>query len=499
MDALHLVLLVLTLLGFGAAVWMGMRASALVVEARGAATRAERAEAEHAGLRAHAEEVRERCAGLESRNVALAHDLEAVRREHAQEVQRVQDVAGAHVRGVEERERRMREDFGLMEAKFTGLVQQQFKALAGEALKGSTDEFLKLAGEKFAGLQRANQGELEQKRLAFEQVVRPLAETLQRTDAKLAEFDKNRASTHAALSEHLRQMGDAHTRLHEETRRLAEALRKPEVRGAYGEMQLRRVAELAGMVAYCDFSVQESVQGAESAGGLEGPDVLRPDMVVRLPNGRSIVVDAKTNIRAYLDAVQAGTPEESSAHMERFAKHVADQATRLSRKEYWKSVPGSPEFVVMFIPGDQFVDAALSRKPDMLEHAARQGVILASPATLIGLLRAVAVGYKEEKLARTAEELRELGRRFHDQMATAIEPLANVGVQLDRAVRSYNQFVASYESRLRPTMLRFEESGVRGKKDVPMIVTVDAGVRKLQTKTEPAEKSGLFRGEQDGG
>lgn len=408
------------------------------------------------------------CNAQENRVIALERDLAAGVREHGAELRRVQDVARAQVEAVEERERRMQEDFALFEAK----MQQSFKTLAGDALRSSTGDFLRLANESLARQTQAGAGELEKKRLAFEALVRPLSETLQKTDARLAEIDRGRAATHAAITEQVRQVSEASMRLQEEARRLGDALRKPEVRGAYGEMQLRRVAEIAGMTAYCDFGEQESVEGVDG-------ERLRPDMVVKLPSGRRVVVDAKTNIQAYLDAVQAATPEEASRHMERFARHVGEQAVKLARKEYWRSVEGSPEFVVMFIPGDQFIDAALSRQPEILETAARQGVILASPATLIGLLRAVAVGYKEERLAVAAEQLRALGREFHERMATALRPLAQLGGDLDSAVRRYNEFVGSYESRLRPTLEKFEEAGVRGKKDVPEIVSVAAQPRLL--------------------
>lgn len=469
MDAMHVVLLVLALIGAGAAVWFGMRAARLGAEVVSAATRAERAEGEGVSLRGEVARLTGAVNAWENKAIALEKDVEAQAKAHGAEVRRVQDVARAQMEAVEDRERRMKEDFALFEAK----MQQSFKALAGDALKSSTGEFLKLADQKFSGLQQASAGELDKKRQAFEQLVKPLSETLQRTDAKLAEIDKNRATTHAALVEQVRQMSDASLRLSEETRKLGDALRKPEVRGAYGEMQLRRVAEIAGMTAYCDFSEQESVEGVDG-------EKLRPDMVVKLPSGRRVVVDAKTNIQAYLDAVQATTPEDTHRHLDRFARHVSEQAIKLARKEYWKSVDGSPEFVVMFIPGDQFIDAALSRQPEILETAARQGVILASPATLIGLLRAVAVGYKEERLAQVAEELRALGREFHERMATALKPLSQLGGDLESAVRRYNEFVGSYESRLKPTLDKFEDAGVKGKKEVPAIVSVAAAPRQLE-------------------
>jgi DNA recombination protein RmuC len=266
-------------------------------------------------------------------------------------------------------------------------------------------------------------------------------------------------------------MAEASEALRSETGRLAQALREPHVRGRYGELALRRVAELAGMSAYCDFAEQESTVGPDGT-------ALRPDMVVSLPNERVVVVDAKTNIQAYLDALQAEGVDDRERHLDRFAKHVADQATALSRKKYWSQYEGSPEFVVMFIPGDQFIDAALSRQPEILENAARQNVLLAGPATLIGLLRAVHVGFNEEKLAAEAQELRRLGVEFRERAGLAFGHIASVGELLEKTVNKYNEFVGSYRSRLEPTLKRFEADG--GKREAaPGEVTVR--VRELGT------------------
>lgn len=210
-------------------------------------------------------------------------------------------------------------------------------------------------------------------------------------------------------------------------------------------------------------------------------------MVVRLPNERAVVVDAKCNIAAYLDAIEATSQDEADGHLERFARHVADQAAALAKKKYWAlpEYDGSPEFVVMFIPGDQFIDAALSRQPEILENAARQGVILASPSTLIGLLRAVAVGYKEQRLAREAAELRDLGVQLHDRASTAFTYIAKLGSALDQAVNRYNEFVGSYQSRLEPTFRRFEAAGVKSAKELAGVEPVVVRAREV----EAAEKA----------
>jgi DNA recombination protein RmuC len=243
-------------------------------------------------------------------------------------------------------------------------------------------------------------------------------------------------------------------------------------------VQLRRVAELAGMQGYCDFSEQDSTVDSEG-------NALRPDMIVRLPSERVVVVDAKTNIQAYLEALDAERPEDAEACLERFARTVADQAAALGKKRYWAQYDGSPEFVVMFIPGDQFIDAALARRPELLEHAARQGVVLAGPATLIGLLRAVAVGYKEQRLAEEARELRQLGVDFHARAIKAFGSLAELGPILDRAVDKFNEFVGSYQGRLEPTLRRFEEAGAGSGKEMPVIEEITVRARTVapnQTK-----------------
>ncbi len=275
-------------------------------------------------------------------------------------------------------------------------------------------------------------------------------------------------------------MTTASASLRDETSKLSQSLRKPHVRGRYGEIQLRRVAELAGMSALCDFTEQDQSNDRDG-------NVTRPDMIVTLPNERTIVVDAKTNIHAYLEAIEASNPDEAEAHLQRFAGHVADQAAALAKKKYWSAYEGSPEFVVMFIPGDHFIDAALSRRADLLESAAQQGVLLASPSTLIGLLRAVAIGYQEQRLAKAAEELRRLGKEFHERAAVAYTHIVKVGENLGKAVDAYNQFVGSYEKRLEPTLRKFEQEGAKSSKELPPIVELEIKPRRDLGTDRPSQ------------
>jgi DNA recombination protein RmuC len=293
-----------------------------------------------------------------------------------------------------------------------------------------------------------------------ERLLAPISETLKKTDEKLAAIERERTESYAALRTQVQSMAQASEQLRGETGKLVKALREPHVRGRYGEWQLRRVAELAGMTAYCDFKLQSEQTTGDD-------EKQRPDMVVRLPNQRHIVVDAKTNIQAYIDAVHADTPDEQQQQLDRFARHVSDQIKDLARKRYWANEPGSPEFVVMFIPGDQFVDAALSRRPEILDEAIRLNVLIASPSSLIGLLRAVAVGYGEQRLAAEAATLRELGKELHERASAAFEHVAKLGKAIESAGDHFNNFVGSYERRLEPTLRRFEEANVKSAKELP--------------------------------
>jgi DNA recombination protein RmuC len=359
---------------------------------------------------------------------------------------------------------------------------EKFNSLAADTLSRANKELLNLAETKFNAHKVESEAELEKRRSAVEQLVKPIAETLRRTDEKLSAIEKDWTQDRATLVEQLKGIGIAGDALRGETARLVQALREPHVRGRYGEWQLKRVAEIAGMSAHCDFALQEQTVDGDGK-------PLRPDMVVRLPGDRTLVVDAKANIKAYIEATHATSAEEAEECLERYAKHVADQAMALAKKKYWAQYDGSPEFVVMFVPGDGFLDAALSRQPDLLENAARQGVILASPATLIGLLRAVSLAFQEHRLAKEALELRELGRELHERASNAFENIAAIGLSLDRAVRSYNKFVGSYESRLEPTLKRFEDAGVKSGKDLPDMAVVEARVRSVETEAKmlPAE------------
>lgn len=440
-----------------AAGWLAWGRGRLLAQA--AAARAERdaAVAESDRLRrqnqeqeASAKTLTEDCAALDKQLAALQEKYDALSKARETEVENLQSRHREHLRVVEDRERQLREHFERRDAE----MREHFKALAADALKGSSESFLKLAAETMRAEHERGAAELEKRRAAVDELVKPIAETLKETRTRLDGL--------AATSGELK----------DETVRLARALSKPEVRGAYGEIQLRRVAELAGMRAYCDFDEQASQRDDQGR-------LLRPDMIVRLPNDRMIVVDAKANLQAFLEAAGAKTPEEAELCFDRFARHVDEQVTALSKKQYWAEFDGSPEFVVMFVPGDQYVDAALSRRADLIERAAQQNVILASPSTLIGLLRAVAVGWREKRLDEQAKELFELGKQLHERAVAAMTHVVSLGKAIQQAAQRYNDMAGSLESRLMPTLRRFEESGARSAKELPGLVEVDVRVRAL--------------------
>jgi DNA recombination protein RmuC len=454
--------------------------------------------------------------GADERRAAAQQDLEAAtvhlhdteRRlaelgiENARLAESLRNAEAAHTESIAgERRLHARELAALQEAhartetlikEYDATIRQAFGKLAADALKSSSEQFLSLAQQKLAHASAEAASDMDKRREAVERLIKPIADTLHKTDEKLAAMEKERTTAYASLGEQVRAMQSEGAALRSETARLVKALREPHVRGRYGEIQLKRVAELAGMRSYCDFIEQDSAVGDDGR-------IKRPDMIVKLPNGRELVVDAKANLKPFLDAHEAPTPEEAEAHLERFAAGIAEQARRLSRKGYYAEYQGSAEITVMFVPGDQFVDAALSKRPDLLDFAAAHNVILASPSSLIALLRAVAVGFREARLAEEARELQELGKQFHERARVALEYVAKLGGALESAIRNYNSFVGSYESRLEPVLRKFEETGVKGAKELPIIEQVeltpkvivlpDAGASLVRTDQEQAALS----------
>lgn len=349
-------------------------------------------------------------------------------------------------------------------------LAEAFQALSGEALKHNNEAFLNLAKTAFQTLQAEAKGDLAQRQQAIDAVVKPLTESLSRYDEQLRQLEQSRQAAYGGLDQHLKSLAESQQRLQQETGNLVNALRAPAVRGRWGEITLKRVAELAGMVAHCDFLEQESVAAEDGR--------LRPDMIVQLPGGRQIIVDAKTVLAGYLDAHEAQTEERRLEGLQRHATQVRSRINELSMKAYWSQFEQAPEFVVLFLPGEQFLGAALEQDPRLIEDGFSQGVVLATPTTLMALLRAVAYGWRQERLTAHAEEAGRLGKDLYERMAVLAEHLNDVGQALGRSVAAYNKAVGSLETRILPAARRFKEIGVSSDKDIASLGPIEVVPRK---------------------
>lgn len=345
-----------------------------------------------------------------------------------------------------------------------------FQALSGEALKQNNEAFLKLAAVSFESLHVKAEGDLVQRQQAVDALVRPLQESLQRYDEQLRLLEQSRQSAYGGLDQHLKSLAESQQRLQQETGNLVKALRAPTVRGQWGELTLKRVAELAGMVDHCDFIEQPSVTGDDGR--------FRPDMVVQLPGGRQIIVDAKTVLSAYLDAHEAQSEAQQLEALRRHAAQVKSRMDELSLKAYWTQFDRAPEFVVLFLPGEQFLGAALDQNPRLIEEGFANGIVLATPATLIALLRAVAYGWRQERMTAHAEEAGRLGKELYERMAVLAEHMNDVGQALGKSVSSYNRAVGSLETRILPAARRFKELGVSSDRDIPVLESAGVVPRK---------------------
>ena len=349
-------------------------------------------------------------------------------------------------------------------------LAESFQALSGEALKQNNEAFLNLAKTSFQTLHAEAKGDLAQRQQAIDELVKPLSESLHRYDEQLRHLEQSRQAAYGGLDQHLKSLADSQQRLQQETGNLVNALRAPAVRGRWGEITLKRVAELAGMVAHCDFFEQESVTAEDGR--------LRPDMIVQLPGGRQIVVDAKTVLAGYLEAYEATDDECRVEGLRRHASQVRLRINELSVKAYWSQFEQAPEFVVLFLPGEQFLGAALEQDPRLIEEGFAQGVVLATPTTLMALLRAVAYGWRQERLTAHAEEAGRLGKDLYERMAILAEHLNDVGQSLGKSVLAYNKAVGSLETRILPAARRFKELGVSSEKDIPSLGPVEVVSRR---------------------
>jgi DNA recombination protein RmuC len=349
-------------------------------------------------------------------------------------------------------------------------LAEAFQALSGEALKHNNEAFLNLARTAFQTLHAEAKGDLAQRQQAIDDLVKPLSESLHRYDEQLRQLEQSRQAAYGGLDQHLKLLAETQQRLQQETGNLVNALRAPAVRGRWGEITLKRVAELAGMVAHCDFLEQETVVSDDGR--------LRPDMVVQLPGGRQIIVDAKTVLSGYLDAHEAPDEDRRLEGLRRHAAQVRARVGELSLKAYWSQFEQTPEFVVLFLPGEQFLGAALEQDPRLIEDGFAQGVVLATPTTLMALLRAVAYGWRQERLAAHAEEAGRLGKDLYERMAILAEHLNDVGQSLGKSVLAYNKAVGSLETRILPAARRFKELGVSSEKEIADLEPIEVVARK---------------------
>jgi DNA recombination protein RmuC len=350
-------------------------------------------------------------------------------------------------------------------------LREAFQSLSSEALRQNNQSFLELARTSLGELHQGAQHELEKRRTAIEELVRPLRESLQLVDAKLQVVEKERREHYGRLTEQLRSVATANERLQSETQNLVRALRAPSVRGRWGEIQLRRVVELAGMLEHCDFQEQQTAPGETR---------LRPDLLVRLPGAKNVVVDAKAPLEAYLAALETSDEAERARRLADHARQVRDHMKKLAGKEYQTQFQPSPEFVVMFLPGETFFSAALEQDPGLIEFGVEQRVIPASPTTLIALLRAVAYGWKQEQAAASAQEISELGRELHGRLAKLANHFVRLGAGLERVVQFYNDAVGSLENRVLVQARRFRELGAaRDGEEIETPAALDRSPRRL--------------------
>lgn len=355
-------------------------------------------------------------------------------------------------------------------------LAQSFSALSSEALRHNNDAFLRLAQEKLQQFQVQAKADLGEREKAIDGLIKPIREALSKTEEQIRSIEKERKEAYGSLHRHLETMASTQQSLQQETRNLVQALRRPEVRGRWGELTLRRLVELAGMVEHCDFYEQESTAAED---GLQ-----RPDMIVRMPNGREIVVDAKTPLDAYLSAIECADDAERARHLQRHADKVRERVRELARKGYWAQFPNSPDFVVLFIPGEQFLSAAQDIHRSLLEDALRDKIVLATPTSLVALLRAVAFGWRQEVVAEHAERIRELGEQLYTRVATFTEHLTRLGKSLGGSVEHFNKAVGSLERQVLPSARRFTELGIESKKQIDSPAPLENAARTLAVEAE---------------
>jgi DNA recombination protein RmuC len=361
-----------------------------------------------------------------------------------------------------------------------------FSDLANQSLKSNSENFLRLAEQNLGAQHQKAKREMGEREQAVENLVKPIREALQRSHEQISALEKARSEAYGGIRSQLETMQGHQKSLAQETQNLVNALRRPEVRGRWGEITLRRLVELAGMVDHCDFEEQVHTSAEDS--------FIRPDMIVRMPNNRELVVDVKTPLDAYLEAIEAKDDAQRELGLKRHARNVREHIRKLASKAYWEQFSQSPEFVILFIPGDQFLSAALDEDPDLIESALSQHIILATPTSFVALLKAVAYGWRQLQLADNAQEIRKLAENLYSRLGTFVGHLNRVGKQLNSSVENYNRAVGSLERKVLPGARKFTELGVHPKKEIEPVEPLEALPRTIVDPTsdndeEPKDKT----------